>query len=673
MDYFQLGLDGISLGALVIALGMVTDNAVVVVDGMKVRMDRGMAGLQAAREAAARNALPLLAATAVAVLAFAAIGGMDNGSGAYTSAFYLVILIALPVSWVAALTIAPLAAERFLRTAEPDTEGKGIYGDRLLRLYARVAATAIRRRRILLAATSALLALSLYGFGFVKQVFFPPATAHGFLVEVYFRAGTHILESERQMGEIATYLRGQAGVDRIVTAIGDGRPPYLPANIAAPDSGSHYGVSLVLVDDHRGVDEIRLQVQTDLEERFPDAVVNAKRLNRASASAGGRIQLRISGPDPAELRRLADQAKTVIAADPDAKAVRDEWGAKVKVAHPVLAQERARRLRIDRERISAALRTAYSGTLTGFFRDGSELIPIVARAPLEERDEVEDMADIPVTSPLRGDQVSMLQLVDRLDTITEDARRTRRDGIPMIRVHADADRGLTFELLRRIKPQVEKDLGVDAAAYLGRDPGPDFEIDFETIPIVEDDMIPLKDKTGYFISWSGEAESAAASLDELGTSLPVYFGLMLLVTIALFNALRQPLIVLLTVPLSIIGFTAGLLLTDQPFGFPSLIGFLGLSGMLMKNAILMVDRIDGGIGRDVPSLTAILNAGTSSLRPAALAAATTMLAMLPLLQHDFFRSMAVTIIAGLGVGTLLSLVLVPVLYAALFRVGDKEK
>ena len=148
---------------------------------------------------------------------------------------------------------------------------------------------------------------------------------------------------------------------------------------------------------------------------------------------------------------------------------------------------------------------------------------------------------------------------------------------------------------------------------------------------------------------------------------------MLLVTIALFNALRQPLIVLLTVPLSIIGFTAGLLLTDQPFGFPSLIGFLGLSGMLMKNAILMVDRIDGGIGRDVPSLTAILNAGTSSLRPAALAAATTMLAMLPLLQHDFFRSMAVTIIAGLGVGTLLSLVLVPVLYAALFRVGDKEK
>jgi multidrug efflux pump subunit AcrB len=672
MDYFQIGLNHVSLGALVIALGLVPANAIVVVDGMKVRIGQGIAGRKAAREVVTGDAIHLLGATAVSVLAFAPIAGMYDSAGEYTRSLYLVLLIALPISWVTAFTTAPVLAERFLKSEALNTKKADPYGGRIYRGYCKTLAAAIRRRRTVLGATAALFALSLFGFAVVKQVYLPPYNTPAFLVEIDFREGTHIRETERRMDDIQAYLHSHAGITQVATAVGEGHPRHLPIYRAVPPGGSNRGVSLVFVDDHRRVDEIRFRIQADLEIRFPDAVVNVKKLARASENSGGRIQVRISGPDPVELRRLADRAKAVIASDPDAKAVRDEWGAKVKVAQPVLGKERARRLRIDRKRIAEALRTAYSGTVTGYYREGSELIPIVARAPREERSEVEDMADIQVTSPLRGDQIPMLHIVDRLETLTEDARRSRRDGRPTITVHADASRGPTLELLERIKPRVEKALGMHVVP--GPEPVtvPSFEIDFDTILIVRNDTTPLKGRPGYFMSWGGEGESYAQSQARLAASIPLYLGLMVLVTIALFNALRQPLIVLLAVPLSMIGVTAGLLLAGQPFGFMSLLGVLGLCGVLMKNAILMVGRIDLEIGKGKARFAAILDAGSSSLRPVAIAAGITVVALLPLLRDDLFRSMTVTIAAGLAVATILSLVLVPVLYAALFGVGKED-
>jgi multidrug efflux pump subunit AcrB len=266
----------------------------------------------------------------------------------------------------------------------------------------------------------------------------------------------------------------------------------------------------------------------------------------------------------------------------------------------------------------------------------------------------------------------MLRVVNRLVTLTEDARRSRRDRLPVITVHADADRGLAFDLLARIKPRVEQALDVDLVAHLGRDPGPDLEIDADTIPIVQDGRIPIRGKPGYFFAWGGEAERSAESQAKLATSIPVYFGLMVLVVVSLFNALRQPLIVLLTVPLSMIGVTAGLLLTGQPFGFMSLLGVIGLSGMLIGNAIVLVNRIDLEIRGGKARLSAILDSGCSCLRPVGLAAGITVLALLPLLQDDLFVSMTLTIMSGLGVATLLTLVVVPVLYAVMFRVRDDE-
>lgn len=673
MDSLQIGLDRISLGSLVIALGLVVDNAILILDGIKLHMERGKTAMQASRDLVFENAIPLLGATAVAVLAFAAIGGIGNQVGEYARALHLVVPIALALSWVTAVTVVPLLAERFLTPAAPGGETRDPYDGRFFRLYAKVLSSAIRQRRAVLAATTLLLALSLYGLGFVKKAFFPPAATPVLQVEVHFREGTHIRETERGMDEIQAYLRSREGVTQVATAIGDGHPRHIPTENPGLRPGSNYGLSLVFVDEYRRIDEIRSRIQADLEERIPDAVINVKKRSLASEAAGGGVQLRINGPDAAELRRLADRAKAIIASDPDAKAIRDEWGAKVKVAHPVLAADRSRRLRIDRSQISSATRTAYSGTLTGFYREGGKLIPIVARAPLEERSAVEDMADIPVASPLRGDKVSMLQLVERLDTLTEDARRSRRDGLPVLMVHADADQGPISELYGRIRPRVERALSTDAETASGQDPGRDFKTDFDALFFLRDDPTPVRGKPGYFLSWGGEAERAAETRAELASSIPLYAGLAVLVTVVLFNALRQPLIVLLTAPLSMIGVTAGLLSSGQPFGVMSLLGVVGLFGLIMRNAVVAVDRIDREMRTEKTPLSAILDGGVAALRPVALASGTTVLAMLPLLQHDFFVSMAVTMISGLAVATLLSLVLVPVLYATLFcdRVSDR--
>jgi multidrug efflux pump subunit AcrB len=673
MDWLEIALDRISLGALVMTLGLIPGNVILVVHGMKLRMDKGVEGIAAARELVAQNVLPLLVATAVVILLFAPIAGMHNSTGEQIRALFFVILIAMTFSLLSAVSIAPLLTDRFLNPRTGSNGEQEPYGGRFHHIYARILRTAIRYRWAVLGMTAMLVALSLYGFGFVKQTYFSPSTGPGFLVEVYFREGTHIRETERRMDEIQAYLRSHDGVMQVASAIGGGHPRYLPFSKPAPEPGSHYGISLVMVQHHRQIDRLVSRIRADLEKRFPDAIINLKKQVPGADIAGGRIQLRIGGPDPAELRRLADRVKRQIRMDPDAKAVRDDWGAKVKVAQPVLAQALARRLRIDRPQVAAALRAASSGIHTGFYREGSELIPIVVRAPRGEHRTLDDVGDIHVTSPLRGDRVSLKRLLDRLETITEDARRVRRDGVPLITVHAEADQDSTFDLLERIKPGVEKALGADLAAYGSPDAQREFAIGFDKGSVVRDQKIALKGMPGYFIAWGGEAEGLSESRAQLWAWAPLCCGLTVLVLIALFNALRQPLIVLLTAPLSLIGIATGLLLTGRPLDFPSLLGAMGLSGVLMRNAILLVEPIDREIRAGKSRLEAILQAASSRLRPVGLASLTAVLGILPLLRDDLFLSMAITLLFGLGLASLLALVVVPVLYATLFGVRTDER
>ncbi len=670
MNYYQITLERISLGALIIALGMLVDNAIVVVDGMKVRIENGMDGLEAAKEVVGQNAIPLFGATAVAILAFASIGGMDNNTGEFCRALYYVILISLSLSWLTAVTTTPLITKTFLKSkVESKGEGKSAdpYGGKFYQLYRSGLMSAIRYRWVTIAVVVGLFASALYGFGFVKNMFFPPSTRPQFMVECQFREGTHIRETEKKVAELEAYLQKIEGITDVASAIGAGHPRFILTYNVPVDAADQYSLVLVSVNDYKVINEIYQEVQSDLESMFPDATINVKKF-ALGPGAGGKIQLRINGPDPAVLRQLSETAKAIIAADPDTKAVRDEWGGKVKTVRPILAEERAHRLGIDRKDISLRLQANYSGTLTGIYREGIELIPIYARAPKSDRITIEDMTDIPVISPITGENIPMLQVVNYLETGTENARVSRYNRRSMIKLHADPRLGLPSEVMLRVKPKIEQALGVDVEQYLGRPLRGNQTFGANTIPLKYDDILPLKDKPGYFIAWSGEAEDQADSQKKLGESIPIFFGMMILVVIFLFNAFRQPLIIWLTVPLSIIGVTAGLLIFNQPFGFMALLGVMSLAGMLIKNAIVLVDQINLEIKEGKHSFHAIIDSGVSRMRPVSMAALTTILGMLPLLQDDFFVAMAVTIMFGLGFATVLTLFVVPVFYAAFFRI-----
>lgn len=272
--------------------------------------------------------------------------------------------------------------------------------------------------------------------------------------------------------------------------------------------------------------------------------------------------------------------------------------------------------------------------------------------------------------------IPLRQIVTGFETTWEEANVWRRDRTPMIKVHCDPRHELTSELFARLKPQVEAALGVDVEAVTGKSVGTDDDpyagLTAGTIPVVWGRKVPLKGKPGYSMSWGGTNEDSAQANAALSKSLPIFLGAMVLIVIILFNSLRKPLVIWLTVPLSIIGVTLGLLLTRQPFGFMSLLGLLSLSGMLIKNAIVLVDEINANQAAGKPLYDSIVLSGVSRVRPVSMAALTTILGMIPLLGDAFFVAMAVTIMFGLGVATVLTLVVVPVFYAIAFRVPSPD-
>ncbi len=671
MGYYQITLERISLGALIIALGMLVDNAIVVVDGMKVRMEQGMDGLKAAKEVVAQNSTPLFGATVVAVLAFASIGGMSNSTGEYCRSLYYVILISLSLSWLTAVTVTPLLTKNFVlgkKSKKADSEQKDPYGGKFYQVYRKFLTLAIRLRWITIAIVCGMFGIALYGFGFLSNQFFPNSTTPQFIVECQFREGTDIRETQKGVTKMEEHLLKIEGVTQVASAIGAGHPRFILVYGVPVDASTNYTSIVVTVDDYKLIDEILPQLQNDFEEMFPDTTVNTKKF-LLGPGEGGKIQLRINGPDPDELRKMADEAMDIIAADSNSQAIRTEWGDKVKLPQPILAEDRARALGIDRPMVATAIESNFSGTTTGVYREGIDLIPIIARAPLNERNHIEDLEELQIYSPSAQKEVPILQVLNGVETTWENGRVSRWHRRPFIKVHADAREGLPSILFSRLKPKIEQALGADLETYSGtvslKKGG---EYTASTIPVKYDDIIPLKGKPGYFIAWGGEAEDSSDSTAQLAANIPLYFGMMILVVIFLFNAFKQPLIIWLTVPLSIIGVTAGLLIFDQPFGFMALLGLMSLSGMLIKNAIVLIDQIDLNLSEGMPGFDAVVESGVSRMQPVMMAALTTMMGMIPLFQDAFFIAMAVTIVFGLGFASVLTLVFVPVLYATFFKI-----
>ena len=648
MQMQGIALERISLGALIIALGMLVDNAIVVTEGIQVAMERGQKAIEAASEVVKQTMWPLLGATFVAILAFAALGASDDSTGEFCRSLYQVILASLLLSWLLAVTITPLFCVTFLKVRPPaeGEERKDPYGGRLFRGYRALLHACIRRRYATIGICVLLLAVSIKGFQWVDNSFFPDSTTPQFTVDYWVTEGTDIRETSADLQEIEKHILGMDGVTSVATCVGAGAARFL-LTYQPEQPNTAYGQMIISVEDYNEIGDLIPKIEAYVAEGHPDSLVYARRFV-LGPGGGSKIEFRIRGPNPTILRRLSAQAQAIMRADPEARDVRDDWRARTKVIRPHIADARAARAGVTREKIAQTFQRGFGGLTVGLYREGDKLIPIKARAPGEERMDASNVNNMQIWSPTALGHIPMAQVIERYDTVFEDHIIQTRNRMPTIKPQCNATGPLASPLFKRIKPKLEN---------------------MEQPEGWEGEWLQLP--PDYDWAWGGEYENSGDATAAIAGNLPITFLMMVLIVLALFNAIRQPLVIFLTVPLGMIGVTGGLLLFGAPFGFMALLGLLSLIGMMIKNAVVLVDEMDSQIASGKERIEAVLDSGVSRLRPVSMAAFTTVLGMIPLLPDAFFRSLAVTIMGGLGFATILTLIFVPVLYAALFKIPSE--
>jgi multidrug efflux pump subunit AcrB len=626
-------LQRISLGALVIALGMLVDNAIVIAEGILVRMQGGMRAAQAAGETVAKTIWALLGGTVIGILAFSAIGLSPDSTGEFAGSLFYVILYSLLLSWVTAISTTPLLCSLLLKPGEGgDGTERDPYGGVVFTVFRSLLALAIRRRIVTVILVVALFVVALVGFGSVKRAFFPESNTPLFFVDVWEIEGSDIRSTREDALRVSEFLRGLEGVEQTTTVIGGPHERftlvYDPREIS-----SAYAQIIVKTDGRERIAEVWDKVDEFMRMEMPwtDPIIKSLRIGPGRDS---KIEARFHGPDPAVLRQLSAEAQAIMRADAEAKDVRDDWRQPVKLIRPIFNEQVGRQLGITRENLAAALRYAFEGTQVGRYRDGIRVLPILMRAPEDERADVGNLQDVAIWSRVLNGTVPAAQVISGFETVFENTVLRSRDRIRTIIASCNPTGELATPLFSRIKPKIEA----------------------------------MQLPPGYRLSWGGEYEDSKKAQSGLGRSLPVGFLFMILTSILLFGKIRQPLIIWLTVPLAIVGITAGLLGANGAFDFMSLLGALSLIGLLIKNAIVLIDEIDQQIEQGKEGFAAILDATVSRLRPVVLAAATTILGLIPLLRDVFFVNMSITIMAGLGFATVLTLVFVPTLYSIMFKI-----
>ncbi|THB79974.1 MAG: efflux RND transporter permease subunit [Desulfobacteraceae bacterium] len=627
---FQL----ISLGALILALGMLVDNAIVVTEGILIKSTRGMDKTRAAMETVKQTAWPLFGATLVAILAFAAIGTSQDSTGEFLNSLFLVMTISLGLSWVLAITITPLFCIRFLPDPKPDTqkESNDPYAGLFYRAYRTFLNACLNNKVITIGLLLAALAAAIYGFSFVENSFFPKSRRPQFLVDLTRPEGTRIQQVRKDLAAIEQHLAGMPDVTATTSFCGQGALRFL-LTYEPEMPNPAYGQVLVTVDDYRKIDALIPEVRKYLVKHYPDSDIKLAKF-ALGPGGGAKIEARFSGPDIRVLRNLALQARTMMADDVNATEIKDDYRQPVMVMRPRVKEADARRLGITRQVIADTLAMNYSGKTIGVFREDNTLIPMQIRAPMEERARVDEIDNLVVFSPVTGAGIPMKQIVSAIEPVWEDPIIHRRDRKRTITAQCNPMAGNASVLFNRLRPQIES---------------------IELPP-------------GYSLEWGGEYKNSNDANASLFRLIPFFFLAMVLIVLFLFNALRQTLIIYLCLPLSVIGVTSGLLISGEPFGFMCLLGFIGLSGMLIKNALVLIDQIDLEIREGKSPFQAVLDSSVSRLRPVMMAAVTTVMGMLPLMTDPFYVGMSITIISGLSFGTILTLIIVPVLYASMFRI-----
>ncbi|WP_271272404.1 efflux RND transporter permease subunit [Aliamphritea hakodatensis] len=637
MSVMDINLQRISLGALIIALGMLVDNAIVVTEGMLINLKRGYTKLDAARQVVTQNQWPLLGATIIAVLAFAPIGLSPDATGEFAGSLFWVLLISLMLSWITAITLTPFFCELLFKEQQQDADQADAdpYQGFVFVVYKSLLDLCLRWRWTTLTVVLAATVLAIVSFSQVKQAFFPPSTTAMFLVDYWRSQGTDIRVTAEDMKAIENRLLEDERVEYVATTTGQGALRYM-LTYAPEKQYAAYGQLMVRTVDSTVIQAVLADLDQELKDNYPQAQFKLKRLE-IGPSTDAKLELRINGPDPDVLRQIASEALTVFRDDPVATNIRHDWRERSKLIRPEFLEAQARRAGISKQDLDAMLQLNFSGKNIGLYRDGTTLLPIIARTPDSERLNIDNLPDLTIWSPRYNSWIPVDQIVGSFDVVWEDSLIVRRDRKRTLTLMTDPDLfgdDTAAALQSRLKPKIEA----------------------------------LELPPGYSVEWGGEDESSRDAQAPIFKAMPLGFLAMFLITLVLFNSVRKPLVIWATVPLAITGVTLGLLALNLPFGFMAMLGFLSLSGMLLKNGIVLLDQINLELDAGKDPYAAVFDSAVSRVRPVCMAAITTILGMIPLLFDDFFASMAVVISFGLGVATILTLIIVPVLYTMAYRI-----
>ncbi|MBY6141502.1 efflux RND transporter permease subunit [Leisingera daeponensis] len=628
MNLFSIEMERISLGALIIAMGMLVDNAIVVAEGMQIAMLRGRSSREAAHDAASKTQIPLLGATVIGIMAFAGIGLSPDASGEFLFSLFAVIAISLLLSWLLALTATPLLGHYFFKQGKEG--GKDAYDGILFRTYGTILRMSLKLRWLVVAGLVGITAVCFIGFGQVRQQFFPDSNTPLFFVHYKLPQGTSIQTTSDHLKVFEDWLAERDDVVSVASFTGQGATRFM-LTYSAEKPNPSYGHLIIRTESLAAIPLLQADLEAFGQVQFPEGEFRTKRLV-FGPGGGDPIQARFSGPDPRVLRQLGEEAiQRLEAASPNILMPRHDWREQEVALKPVYATDRAQTAGVTRENIADALQFSTDGLQVGVFRERDRLIPIVVRRAPEEAYNIYDQV---VFSSSAGRFVPLEQMIDGIEVVVENTLVHRRDRVPTLTVGADIPPDMT------------------AATVFAE---------------VQEAIETMKIPAGYMMEWGGEHESSGDANESLGKQLPVTLLIMVLISVLLFNALRQPVIIWLLVPMSVNGVVIGLLGTGFPFTFTALLGLLSLSGMLIKNGIVLVEEIDLVRETGKPLREAIVEASVSRLRPVMLAAVTTILGMAPLLTDAFFVSMAITIMGGLAFATVLTLVAAPVFYLIFFR------
>ncbi|MCC5829949.1 MAG: efflux RND transporter permease subunit [Phycisphaeraceae bacterium] len=633
MHLWEIDLQRVSLGALVVAMGMMVDNAIVVADGMLVRIRRGMDRVQAAIQAASQPAWPLFGATVIAVLAFFPIYAARSNVGEYCQSLFQVVAISLMLSWALSITVAPLMCIGLLGRTDASAGDQG--EPRSMRWIRAGLMLAIRRRAAAVAGLVLLLAVTVVAFGWVDRSFFGEAERTQFMLDYWMREGTGIQQTDRDVRELEQRLLAIEGIRDVSSFIGRGPPRfYLPVAPEMP-----YASYAQLIVNTRSVREAR-RVAEKLREQAPNWMPDGRIIVRPFMSGPNKpwpFEARITGPADADiptLRRLASRIRSIVDESPDTLASHVNWREPSRTFVIEYDQARGRWTGISRSDVGSATLRGHDGVRVGVYREDEHLLPIIFRHDDAYRRELaDDVGLLQVRSRLGTESTPIMQVARDLRLDWEDPIIWRRDRHRTISVLA-VPSTMASSLMDSVQASIQ---AIDLP--------PGYELDF-----------------------GGEYEDSAKSQASLIPGIIPAFALIFITVVLLFNGLRQPLIIGLVVPLALVGVTLGLLITGLPLSFMALLGTMSLVGMMIKNAIVLLDEAALELEKCRDHLRAIVNATVSRARPVALAAGTTVLGVIPLLQDSFWSAMAVTIMFGLALGSILMLVFVPIAYTLLYQV-----